>query len=315
MGRRGPQPKPFECREELFWYLVGLIATDGCLLSRRNTVVVTSAEKKFIVDLQRELGGYGRIHEKMGGFGHIGFDLVIQRAILYQRLQEIGLTPRKSLTIGALRVPDKYFHEFVRGVIDGDGNIRRWIHPTNGREQWTIRISSASRPFLAWLQKSIIRLWQLSGAIHENSPAGKERAHSLFVLKYGKLAAKVITARCYYAGAFALSRKRIIAEQCVRTSVGWGKSKTVSDRSDWAGWNYVHVWSKESGAVSHDGYEASAGFLLREHAGVSELADDTGLKPVAPEGACGFNSHPRHFFATRVDTNHGRLAQLVRAFP
>ena len=63
------------------------------------------------------------------------------RQRLIDKLSAIGLTPRKSLTIGALKVPLGGFGDFFRGVIDGDGNIRHWLHPTNGRQQWYNRDS------------------------------------------------------------------------------------------------------------------------------------------------------------------------------
>ncbi len=32
--------------------------------------------------------------------------------------------------------------DFLRGVIDGDGNISTWIHRTNHNRQWCLRIYS-----------------------------------------------------------------------------------------------------------------------------------------------------------------------------
>ena len=37
-------------------------------------------------------------------------------------LVSLGLTPRKSLTLGALAVPDELFPDFFRGCIDGDSS-------------------------------------------------------------------------------------------------------------------------------------------------------------------------------------------------
>jgi len=50
----------------------------------------------------------------------------------------------------------------------------------------------------------------------------------MYVLKYGKLSAKVILRNCYYTDALSLSRKAKLAQGCVSSRSGWTKSKTVT---------------------------------------------------------------------------------------
>ena len=285
---RGPKPKPFECPEPVFWYLVGLIATDGCLVNNRRTVVVTSKEKSFLERLAECIGVRATIRQKRSGFGTIGYDLVIGRKILYDRLIAIGLTPRKSATLGPLRIPDGFFRDFLRGVIDGDGNIRRWIHPSNGRQQWTVRVSGCSEPFLRWLRETVQRLWYATGRLHKELPREENRLPR-YILKFGKIAAKVVLEECYYSGALALPRKAHLAADCVATSVGWAKSKTVADPTRWHEWRYVHTWQSRIRRDAAEGDADPSAGLVREpaftwYAGVSELADDTDLKSVARKG-------------------------------
>jgi len=128
--------------------LVGLIATDGCLINNGRAAVITAKDKKFLMKIRGALGFQCGIRRKRGFSGTFGYDLRIGRKLFYTKLLQIGLTPRKSLTIGKLDVPDAGLGDFLRGVIDGDGNIRRWKHPSNNREQWAVRIVSASIPFL-----------------------------------------------------------------------------------------------------------------------------------------------------------------------
>ncbi len=145
MGRR---LRPFWVEDDKFWYLVGLVATDGCLGRDGRHVNITSADKRYLTQIRDRLQLSCVVSSKLGGGGNRAYQLQIGSKDLYGQLTDIGLTPRKSLTIGPLKVPDRHFADFVRGVIDGDGNIRRWIHPTNGREQWTARIYGCSKPFL-----------------------------------------------------------------------------------------------------------------------------------------------------------------------
>ena len=175
----------------------------------------------------------------------------------------IGLTPRKSLTIGRLFVPESYFHDFLRGAIDGDGNIRRWRHPTNGREQWTVRLVGCSEPFLRWIQGQVRTLWQVEGRIHAEAPRTPAR-HTKYTLKFGKLAAKVILGECYYVGALALERKQRLALECAKVTVGWKKSKTVRDSARWAAWAYSHVFTANPRERAGDSTDPTAG-LAKEN--------------------------------------------------
>ena len=187
-----------------------------------------------------------RLQSKKGGYGDsIGYDLNIGSKIFYNKLLELGLTQRKSLTLGPLLVPAREFADFLRGVIDGDGSIRTWVHPTNGRRQWSLRVYGASRPFLQWVSSTMEQLWNVRGRIHKE-PASGQRPRPKYILKYGKLAAKAILGNCYYRGAIALERKRKIANGCISSNVGWSRSKTVTDRSSWRNWAYQHTYGTKS---------------------------------------------------------------------
>jgi hypothetical protein len=47
------------------------------------------------------------------------------------------------------------------------------------------------------------------------------------VLKYGKMAAREISRRCYYRDCFGLERKVKLANKCLDSYEGWSQSKTV----------------------------------------------------------------------------------------
>ena len=230
------KPIPFATDGPLFWYFVGLVATDGCLYQDGRHVEITAKEKAYLYTLRKTLNLRSNVYEKKNGRGQIAHHIQICSTLLYAKLIELGLTPKKSLTIGPLHVPDHGFADFLRGVIDGDGNIRRWRHPTNAREQWVLRVYSSSKPFVQWLQEVIERLWNTTGILHlKKNPAPYQPGYTL---KYGKLAAKTILRQCYYPGALALERKRKLAAECVAAPVGWLKSKTVANETERRLWQY-----------------------------------------------------------------------------
>jgi hypothetical protein len=202
------------------WYLVGLIASDGCLSSDGRHIDITSKDNLFLQRIKDATGITNRICEKYNAQKQKSFHLQVGNKNLYDFLLLVGLTPHKSLTLGALKVPDCFYIDFLRGVIDGDGCIRHWRHPSNGREQWSLRIYSGSEYFVQWLTKVNVRLLKIKGRIHKN-------VSNLWVLKYGKMAAKEIAVRCYYKGCLGLERKIKLAQACRDSRQGWHKSKTV----------------------------------------------------------------------------------------
>ena len=243
----GQKQRPFKCPENLFWYLVGLIAADGNLSSDGRRIDITG-DRQHLTQLRDALAIQNRVTRKENGSGGYAWHIQIGSRNLYEKLLCIGLTPRKSWTIGALKVPEHRFPDFLRGVIDGDGNIMSWNHPTNGREQWRIRIVGVSKPFLSWISETIERLWYIKGAIHKSQ--NPTRQFPLYTLKYGKLSARVISSKCYYPRALSLERKRKLAERCFATPVGWTKSKTILHSGIWKNCKYVHAYgSKEVSRV------------------------------------------------------------------
>ncbi|MDD3481033.1 MAG: LAGLIDADG family homing endonuclease [Patescibacteria group bacterium] len=123
----------------------------------------------------------------------------------------------KSLIISNMDVPVRYFDDFLRGLIDGDGCIRNWKHPTNYCEQWSLSIYSGSEKFLVWLKEIVDSKYNVYGHIYKHT--------RVYMLKYGKIYAKRILAGCYKEESFALERKKLKAKQCVESELYWIKTK------------------------------------------------------------------------------------------
>ena len=108
----------------------------------------------------------------------------------------------------------------MRGLIDGDGCIRKWAHPTNKKEQWSLRIASGSEKFVEWLNSAAEDLLKAKGKIYK-------QADNLWTLKYGKMAAREIVKKCYYKDCLGLARKIKLAKECLNSYRGWDRSTTV----------------------------------------------------------------------------------------
>jgi len=217
--------KELKVEASLLWYLVGLITTDGNLSKDGRHVDITLKDREMLLKITKAAGLNNKVGIKMGGLGNVGYRIQISNVNFYNFLISVGLFPNKSLSLGKLAVPDKYFPHFLRGVIDGDGCIRSWIHSLNKREQWSLRIYSGSRTFVNWLKNMIKMNIGACGKIYDNN---KNRlGNALYVLKFGKMAARCILARCYNGKWLSLDRKRKLANECTSSRVGWKTSRTV----------------------------------------------------------------------------------------
>ncbi|MDO8511642.1 MAG: hypothetical protein Q7S57_00025 [bacterium] len=211
------------------WYVIGLIATDGNLSLDGRHINITSKDIQHLEKVKIALGLLSKITMKANGtskkkiYGALSFSDVC----FFRYLLSIGLTPKKSLTISQISVPEVYFTHFLRGVIDGDGNIHRWIHPQNNCEQWELRIYSASINFTQWLYDKTTELFHVSGNIITSLPHGR----NMYNIKFGKMAAQAVLRGCYTKDCLALERKYILAKSCISSYKGWSRSLTIDRKT------------------------------------------------------------------------------------
>lgn len=134
-------------------------------------------------------------------------------AQLYRWFQAIGLTPRKSLTLGSIDAPDEYLAPLLRGLLEGDGSIENFVHaPTRAtypnyryERLWTI-FNSASRPHLAWIQSRVEAVFGIRGRI-EQVPRVEGR-HDFFRLKYGNRASEKLLPLMYPSASVPMLERK-----------------------------------------------------------------------------------------------------------
>ena len=222
MSKRRLPPRDFVWTPRLA-YVVGLLVTDGNLSSDGRHINMRSAEIPMLETFKGCLGIKNKIGSDMKKDGHIHFRVQFSDVQFYDWLLKIGLTPAKSLTIGAIDVPDWVFPDYLRGAIDGDGNIQTYSDKYNyykGRNYVTqrlfIRIVSGSERHIVWLQNKIQELAQLHGAIIRKPPPDEKRS-PLWELKFAKKESmKLITWVYYDPSVPCLQRKRSIAENALK---------------------------------------------------------------------------------------------------
>lgn len=166
-------------------YAVGLIATDGCLSPDGKTVVQVSKDRDLLETFKACLGTQAPI-----GTNHGYYRVQIVDVTFFAWLERIGLSPRKSLTLGAVAVPDGVFIHFARGLLDGDGSIKvntvipnPHRYPLHTYQRLRVEFHSASEAHLTWLRSELARLL---GSRGWSTVRSKNRFHPMYLLRYSK---------------------------------------------------------------------------------------------------------------------------------
>jgi len=184
-----------------FAYAIGLLATDGNVSTDRRHIHFTSKDKVQVETLRTILCKDNPIARKARG-GEIEkkyFILQFGDVQFCRFLISIGIHPNKSKTISIVKIPKKYFFDFLRGCVDGDGNIHTFMHPESSQPQLRVRITSASRSFLDWINAQTQK-HGIKGFI--------VRQRSCFVLHYAKRSSIDLLNHLYYPGfRYCLERK------------------------------------------------------------------------------------------------------------
>ncbi len=158
------------CKTSVKWspalsYCIGLIASDGNLSKDGRHIIFTSKDESLVNIFKRCLGLKNKIAYKGRGISKDKKYSFLQFSDknFYEFLEGLGLTPAKSKTIGPLKIKDKYFSDFLRGVFDGDGNINTFKHPESKNPQLRVRFFSASNNFINWIQNKNMKLLGIKG--------------------------------------------------------------------------------------------------------------------------------------------------------
>ena len=197
-------------------YVVGLTATDGCLITGRRKINFKSLDEALVATYLRLLGRTNAIRSERTRSGGVVYVTQFGDAALYRWFQAVGLSPRKSLVLGGIDVPEAHLFPLVRGLLDGDGSlINKTYRADTGRrddyywEYLLTKFYSASRAHLEWLARRLHDATGLEGYLSEGTrrPTLPAR-HPFFHLRYGKRASIALLPLLYPPGAPCLERKR-----------------------------------------------------------------------------------------------------------
>jgi hypothetical protein len=191
----GPKPKgktPTKWSSKLA-YAIGLIAADGCLSGDGRHFDLTSIDKEQIILFKKCLNLKTKISKKYSGNGNLAYHTQFGDVLFYKFLNGLGLTAKKSKTIGKLKIPKKYFFDFLRGYFDGDGCSYSYydrVFPKSYR--FYISFTSASPKYFDWLRSKLAKLIKIKGHIARN------KNYPYIQLKYSKKEAVILSKAMYH---------------------------------------------------------------------------------------------------------------------
>jgi len=215
MATVGARPKR---GEDISWnpeiaYATGLLATDGCLSIDGRHIELTSKDEEQLKNFMYCIDKDVVIRTKTSGFtgkpvAHIQFSDVT----LYRFLIKIGMTPRKTMTLGALLVPDDFFFDFLRGHHDGDGSFSSYYDPRwKSSFMFYLSFTSASDAHLLWIRQVVQRLTGAQGHLVRSATS------TLIQLRYAKRESLLLLEQMYKnPKAICLSRKRLKISKALR---------------------------------------------------------------------------------------------------
>ena len=185
-----------------FAYAIGLLTTDGNLSIDGRHLDFTSKDTEQINNFMECLGVKVKIGYKKSSstgrkipriqFGDVNF---------YKFLLSIGLSPAKTKVISNLKIPEKYFFDFLRGHFDGDGTFYYfWDKRWRSSFMFYTVFTSTSKQHIEWLRDRIYKNLNIKG--HFN------KTRNIYYLKYAKAESlKLLPKMYYHKKVVCLSRK------------------------------------------------------------------------------------------------------------
>lgn len=188
-------------------YAVGLITTDGNLSKDKRHVSLTSTDIQLLETFRKCLHKKNIISIDPSSVisKKPVFRIQIGDVVLYDWLTKIGLKANKSLTLGKLKIENRYFPDFVQGHLDGDGSIIHYIDKYNTNinkkyiyERIFVYYRSASKTHISWLRNRISKILTVKGALITEKPRNDLSKTTIYLLKFSTKEAKVILNWIYY---------------------------------------------------------------------------------------------------------------------
>ena len=183
-------------------YLLGLIYADGNVAWNPKkgyqalTITASEKDKAHLENLRNLLFSTKPL---LYSPKTKSYRLIVHNRKICQRLMELGVMPKKTLKVLFPQlIPKKYLRHFIRGVIDGDGNVRYVDRQRS--PYFEITISSGSKKFC----KGLIEAIKQNVGISANT---RKIGKNTYVLQYSCARGEKLASYIYSNANIFLERK------------------------------------------------------------------------------------------------------------
>ncbi len=199
-------------------YILGFFAADGYITVNKRggqfwSIDIKDRELlekiKIVVQAEHKIGVRNRENGK-----YTSYRLQVGSTEMCDDLQRLGFSTRKTKNLSVPKVPDKYFHDFVRGYFDGDGNVWvGYVHKERKTKLLVLRVvfTSSSESFLNLLMHRLESFNIVSGVLSKRDDYYRltysiHNALKLHDFMYNRL----------YASSILLERKRRVFKKYLK---------------------------------------------------------------------------------------------------
>lgn len=156
-------------------YVLGLIITDGCITDQ-GTISLSMNDREILEKVKFIMGSEHPITASQHQPKLFNFRFA--REGMVNNLAELGIGPRKSLTVNFPSIPDAFMSDFIRGVFDGDGSV--FFNSRNNAYPLIAKFCSGSKDFIAGLEINLQKLGLPKRNIYEQ----KTKNGIYYMIKY-----------------------------------------------------------------------------------------------------------------------------------
>lgn len=168
-------------------YLLGYIATDGCISNGRVLRLgLQKQDSSFLEKVKQELEFSGEIMDKEIHNKQTNKTYQISYVNFYDKtlcndLKDLKITENKSLTIGRFdHVPEEFEMSFLLGVFDGDGSIGHCGKSESYKNiNFKLRFFSGSYDFISYIRDIMAKHGYTNANIIEEKRGRKNSFYSL----------------------------------------------------------------------------------------------------------------------------------------
>lgn len=182
-------------------YILGLLASDGTIRKKSNSIKLTLAEQdsEILEKIKKELKYAGTIKHYEDSKGYKNATLVFTSKEIKNKLAEYNIVPSKTFTFTFPTNLNKiYWKDFIRGYFDGDGSIS-----SAGKSAIRAQICSAQKETL----EVILNYLEEEFNIPKPNIQMQMRVKPLYYFQYSSVPTRKFFESIYYPNCLCLKRK------------------------------------------------------------------------------------------------------------